>query len=60
MSEKERDKEKRLTTIVSDLEIKKEDESSPTPAVSDPIVTHKPRVPYPQALDAPFSFKKDK
>ena len=28
--------------------------------MSDPIVAHKPRVPYPQALDAPFSSKKGK
>ena len=59
MGEKEHDKEERPETIESDPEIKKENNLSAFPAVSDLIVPYKPRVPYPQSLDAPFPSKKD-
>ena len=39
---------------------KKVNDPSPSPIVSDPTVTNMPRVPYPQALDAPFPSRKDK
>jgi len=60
VGEKERDKEERPETLESDLEIEKENDPSSSPVVSDPIILYKPRVPYPQALDAPFPSKKDK
>ena len=53
-------KRKRLKTIESGLKTKKQNDSSPFPTVSDLIVTYKTRIPCPQALDAPFPFKKDK
>ena len=55
MSKKEHDKEKRLKSMESDL-----NNPSPSPDMSDPNLTYKPRVPYPQTLDAPFPSKKDK
>ena len=60
VGKKEHDKEERPETLESDLEIEKENDLSSSPVVSDPIVLYKPRVPYPQALDAPFSSKKYK
>ena len=60
VNEKEHDKEKRLKTTESDIEFKKDNDSSPSPIVSHPIVAYKPRVSYSQALDAPFPSKKYK
>ena len=60
VSEKEHDKEERVKTIGSDFEIKNENDPFPSPVVSGPIVTYKPRVLYPQALDAPIPSKMDK
>ena len=60
VSEKEHDKEERLKTMESDLEIKKQNNLSPSPVVSNPTRTYKTRVLYSQALDAPFPSKKDK
>ena len=60
VTEKKYDKDERPETIESDLEIVKENDPSLSPAVSDHTVTYAPRVPYPQALDAPFPSKKDK
>jgi len=60
VSVKEHDTEERLKTIESDFESKKENDPSPSSVVSDPSVTYKPRVPYPQALNAPFPSKKEK
>ena len=60
VDKKEYDKEERPETLESDLEIEKENDLSSSPVVSDPIVLYKPRVPYPQALDAPFPSKKYK
>ena len=57
VSEKKYDKDEGLKTMESDLEIEKENNLSPSPVVPDPIVTYEPRVPCPQALDAPFSFQ---
>jgi len=54
------DKEEGLKSIMSDREIVKENNSSCSPIVYDSIVMCKLRVPHPQALDAPFPFKKDK
>ena len=45
VSEKEHDKEKQLKTIKNDLETGKENDPSPSPVASGPIVTYKPRVP---------------
>jgi len=59
VNEKEYDKKEAPKTIESDLEIGKENDSSPS-IVSNPIVTYKPRVLYPQALDAPIPSKMDK
>ena len=60
VNEKKHDKDEGLKTMESDFEIKKENDPSPSPVVSDPIVAYEPRVPYPQALDTPFPSKKDK
>ena len=60
VSEKKHDKDEGLMTMESNLEIEKENDPSSFPIVSDPIVTYEPRVPHPQALDAPFPSKKDK
>jgi len=60
VSKKEYDKEEKIKTIESDLESEKKSDPSPSSVMSDPTVTHKPRVPYPQALDASFPSKKDK
>ena len=60
VSEKKHDKDERPETIESDFEIVKENDPSPSLAVSDHTVTYEPRVPYPQALDALFPSKKDK
>ena len=60
VSEKEHDKKERLKTLESDLESEKKNDPSPSPAVFDSSVTYKPRVPYPQALDAPCPYRKDK
>ena len=60
VSEKKHDKDERLETIESDIEIEKENDPSPSSVMSNPIVTYEPRVPYPQALDAPFPSKKNK
>ena len=46
--------------IKSDHESEKEDDPSPSPVMSNPILIYKLRVPYHQALDTPFSSKKDK
>jgi len=59
VGEKEHDKEEKHETIESDPEIEKENNLSPSPIVSGPIVPYKPRVSYPQALDAAFPSKKD-
>ena len=58
MSEKEHDEEERLKTMESDLE--SANEPSPSPVVLDPTMTYEPKVPYPQALSAPFPSKQDK
>jgi len=47
VGEKEHDKEEGPETIKSDLEIEKENKPSRSPAISNPIVPYKPRVPYP-------------
>ena len=60
MGEKEHNKEERPETLERDLEIEKEKDLSSSPVVSDPIVLYKPRVPYPEVLDAPFPSKKYK
>ena len=60
VSEKEHDKKERLKTLESNLESEKEKDPSPSPVVFDSFVTYKPRVPCPQALDAPFPSRKDK
>ena len=60
VSEKKHDKDERTKTMESDLEIAKENHPSPSPIMSDHTVTCEPKVPYPQALDAPFPSKKDK
>ena len=60
VSEKKHDKKERLKTIESDFESEKENVASPSLVVFDSIVTYKPRVPYPQTLDASFPSKKDK
>jgi len=60
VSKKEHDKEERLKTAECDLETEMENDPSPSRDVLDLIVTCKPRVPYPQASDAPFPSKKDK
>jgi len=60
VSEKKHDKDEGLKTMESDHKIDKENDPSPSAVVSDPIVMYELRVPYPQALDAPFPFKKDK
>ena len=59
MSEKEHDKKQRLKTLERDLESEKENDPSPSSVVFDSSMTYKPRVPYPQALDAPFPSRKD-
>ena len=43
VSEKKHDKDKRLKIMESDLEIEKENDPSPFPAISDPTVAYKPR-----------------
>jgi len=50
VSGKEPNKEERLKTIESDLEIEKENDPTPT-------VTYRPMVPYLQTLDASFPSK---
>jgi len=60
VSEKEHDKDEGPKTIKSAFKTKKENDLSHSPIVFDPIVTYKPRVPYPPVLDAQFSSKKDK
>ena len=52
VSEKKHDKEERSKTNGTDHEI--ENRASPSPNISYPIMAHKPRAPYPQALNAPF------
>jgi len=47
VSEKEHNKEERLKTMESDLEIEKKNNPFPSPVVFDPTVTYKSRVPYP-------------
>ena len=42
------------------LSLRKENEPSSSPIVFDPAVTYRPRLPYPQALDAPFPSTEDK
>jgi len=59
VSEKKRDKDERLETMESDIEIEKENDPSPSSVMSDPIVTYEPKAPYPQALSAPFPTKQD-
>jgi len=58
--EKKHDKDERPKTMESDLEIAKENHPSPSPIMSDHTVTCEPKVPYPQALDAPLPSKKGK
>jgi len=60
VSQEEHDKKERLKTLESDLKFEKENEPSLSPVVFDSSVTYKPRVPCPQALDAPFPSRKDK
>jgi len=62
VSENESNKEERLRTMESDLQIEKENNPSPSPAMSNLTMTYKSRVPYPQAffLDAPFPSMKNK
>jgi len=60
VSEKKHDKDEGLKTMESDREIEKKNDPSPSPVVSDPIVTYELRVPYPQALDASFPSNKHK
>jgi len=60
VTEKEHDKKERLKSLESDLESEKENGPSPSPVVFESSVAYKPRVPYPQALDAPFPSTKDK
>lgn len=60
VSEKEHDREEKLKIMKSDLEFEKENDPSPSPIVSNPTMTYKSRVSYPQALDAPFPSRKDK
>jgi len=57
VSEKKHNKDERLETMESDIEIEKENDPSPSSIVSDPIVTYEPKVPCPQALSAPFPSK---
>ena len=47
VSGKEHNKEERLKTMESDLEIEKKNNPFPSPVVFDPTVTYKSRVPYP-------------
>jgi len=47
VSEKEHDKEERLKTMESDLEIKRENDPTPSHVMSNTTMTYKPRVPYP-------------
>ena len=54
------DKEEGLKTVETDLETKTKNDSSLSTVMYDSIITYKPKVPYPQALDTPFSTKKDK
>ena len=60
MSEKKHDKNERLETMESDIEIEKENDSSPSPVIFDPTMTYEPKVPYAQALSTPFPSKQDK
>jgi len=60
VSEKEHDKKERLKTLESDLEFEKENDPFLSPVVFDSSLTYKQRVPYPQALNAPFPSRKDK
>jgi len=59
VSEKEHDRKERLKTLESDLEVEAENDPSPSPVVFNSSVIYKPRVPYLQALDAPFLSRKD-
>ena len=47
MSENEHDKEERLKSMESGPESEKENDPSPSSVVFIPIMTYKPRVPYP-------------
>jgi len=58
VSKKKHDKEERSKTSETDHEI--ENNASPSSNMFDSIMAHKPRVPYPQALDAPFCSRKGK
>jgi len=53
-------KKESLKILESDLESEKENDPSPSSVVLDSSMTYKPRVPYRQALDAPFPSRKDK
>ena len=52
------DKKKTPKTNETDCDI--ESDSSPSSNVSHHDGTYTPRVPYPQTLDAPFPYRKDK
>ena len=58
VSEKKHDNKERPKTNETECEI--ESDSPPSSNVFDPVGTYKPRVLYPQALDAHFPFRKDK
>jgi len=60
VAKKEHNKDEGSKTIKSNLETKKENDPSPSLIMSDPTVTYKPRVSYPQTLEAPFPSRKDK
>jgi len=51
---------KDLGLIENDLEIAKGSDPSFSPIMFDPLITYKPRISYPQALNAPFPSKKYK
>ena len=58
VSEKKYDKKKRSKTNETDCEI--ESDLSPSSNVFGPVMTSRARVPYHQALDAPFPTRKDR
>jgi len=53
-------KRKDLILLRVTLRLRRKKDPSPSPAISDTIMTYKPVVPYLQALDALFSYEKDK
>ena len=58
LSERNYDREERPRT--NEIDCKIESDSPPPSNVCDPVGTHKPKAPYPQALDALFPSRKDK